>query len=148
MTKPFSTIIGGAAAALLTCTGSPARAQIGGGFDLTWSTIDCGGLTSGSSGGTFVVAGTSGQPDAGRMSSVNGFLIVGGFWSVISPDACYANCDGSTTPPILNANDFQCFLNKYAAGDSYANCDGSTSTPILTANDFQCFLNKYAAGCS
>ena len=61
---------------------------------------------------------------------------------------CYANCDLSTTPPILNANDFQCFLNKFAAGDPYANCDGSTVPPVLNANDFQCYLNKYAAGCS
>src|SRR5262249_29885737 len=34
---------------------------------------------------------------------------------------CYSNCDGSTTPPVLTANDFQCFLNRFAAGDSYAN---------------------------
>ncbi len=61
---------------------------------------------------------------------------------------CYANCDGSTSTPILTANDFQCFLNKFAAADPTANCDGSTATPILTANDFQCFLNTYAAGCS
>ena len=61
--------------------------------------------------------------------------------------ACYANCDGSTTPPILTANDFNCFLNKYAAGDPYANCDGSTTPPILNANDFSCFLNAFAAGC-
>lgn len=64
------------------------------------------------------------------------------------PSPCYANCDGSTTPPVLTANDFQCFLNQYAANDSAANCDGSTIVPVLTANDFQCFLNKYAAGCS
>ena len=64
------------------------------------------------------------------------------------PAACYANCDASTALPILNANDFQCFLNKFAAGDSYANCDGSTAAPVLNANDFQCFLNKFAAGCS
>jgi len=61
---------------------------------------------------------------------------------------CYPNCDGSTASPTLTANDFQCFLNAYAGGDSYANCDGSTSTPTLTANDFQCFLNSYASGCS
>ncbi len=60
---------------------------------------------------------------------------------------CYANCDGSAVPPVLTANDFQCFLNRYAAGDPYANCDGSTATPALTANDFQCFLNKFAGGC-
>jgi hypothetical protein len=60
---------------------------------------------------------------------------------------CYANCDNSTTPPVLNANDFQCFLNKFAAGDTYANCDHSTAPPTLNANDFQCFLNQFAAGC-
>ncbi len=60
---------------------------------------------------------------------------------------CYVNCDGSESPPILNANDFQCFLNAFAAGSLYANCDGSTAVPVLNANDFQCFLNKYAVGC-
>jgi subtilisin-like proprotein convertase family protein len=30
---------------------------------------------------------------------------------------------------------------------AYANCDQSTGTPLLTANDFQCFINAYAAGC-
>jgi hypothetical protein len=63
---------------------------------------------------------------------------------------CYANCDGSTTPPILNANDFQCYLNSFAGGGNgfgYANCDNSSAQPVLNANDFQCFLNSYAAGC-
>jgi hypothetical protein len=65
-----------------------------------------------------------------------------------SAPVCYANCDNSTTSPILNANDFQCFLNEFAAGNTAANCDGSTTPPVLNANDFQCFLNAYAAGCS
>ena len=26
---------------------------------------------------------------------------------------CYANCDQSVAPPVLNANDFQCFLNQF-----------------------------------
>jgi hypothetical protein len=60
---------------------------------------------------------------------------------------CYANCDGSVTPPILSPNDFVCFLNNFASGASYANCDESTGTPALSANDFVCYLNRYAAGC-
>ena len=60
---------------------------------------------------------------------------------------CYANCDGSTIAPVLNVNDFTCFLNRYAAGESYANCDASTIPPVLNVNDFTCFLNRYAAGC-
>ncbi len=61
---------------------------------------------------------------------------------------CYANCDGSATPPVLTANDFQCFMNKYVAGDVGANCDASTVAPVLNANDFQCFLGRFAQGCS
>jgi hypothetical protein len=61
--------------------------------------------------------------------------------------ACYANCDRSTATPVLNVNDFSCFLNSYAAGSAHANCDDSTVAPVLNVNDFSCFLNKYAAGC-
>jgi hypothetical protein len=61
--------------------------------------------------------------------------------------ACYPNCDGSTATPILNVQDFACFLNAFASGDSYANCDGSTAIPVLNVQDFACFLNGFAAGC-
>ena len=60
---------------------------------------------------------------------------------------CYANCDNSTIAPILNVQDFACFLNAFAAGDPYANCDRSTTPPALNVQDFSCFLNKFAAGC-
>ena len=40
-----------------------------------------------------------------------------------------------------------CFNNYFAAGNAYANCDASTVAPVLNVNDFTCFLNKYAAGC-
>ena len=30
--------------------------------------------------------------------------------------ACYANCDESTTAPVLNVNDFICFQSAFAAG--------------------------------
>jgi hypothetical protein len=62
--------------------------------------------------------------------------------------ACYANCDASTTPPVLNVNDFVCFLTMFAAGEPYANCDGSSTEPRLNVNDFICYLNVFAAGCS
>jgi hypothetical protein len=62
--------------------------------------------------------------------------------------SCYANCDGSTIPPVLNVLDFNCFLNRFAAGASYANCDGSTIPPVLNVLDFNCFLNRFAAGCT
>jgi hypothetical protein len=57
---------------------------------------------------------------------------------------CYADCDGSFG---LSAIDFACFLDKFTAGDPYANCDGSTMPPTLNAGDFVCFLQKFRAGC-
>jgi hypothetical protein len=61
--------------------------------------------------------------------------------------SCYANCDASTTVPVLNVLDFTCFLQKFAAADPYANCDASTVAPVLNVLDFTCFLQKFAAGC-
>lgn len=65
----------------------------------------------------------------------------------VSAAACYANCDASTVPPVLNVNDFVCFQTRFAAGDSDANCDGSTAPPVLNVNDFICFQARFAAGC-
>jgi hypothetical protein len=61
--------------------------------------------------------------------------------------SCYANCDGSTTPPVLNVNDFVCFQQRFAAGNAFANCDASTIAPVLNINDFVCFQQRFAAGC-
>jgi hypothetical protein len=68
---------------------------------------------------------------------------------IAQPDTsvCYANCDGSTAAPILNINDFVCFMARFSAGDPYANCDGSSIPPVLTVNDFVCFQTAFAAGC-
>jgi hypothetical protein len=60
---------------------------------------------------------------------------------------CYPNCDGSSSAPTLNVQDFTCFLQRYAAGETYANCDQSTLAPVLNVQDFTCFLQRYAAGC-
>ena len=48
---------------------------------------------------------------------------------------------------VVKRNDFICFLNKFAAGDLYANCDGSTTPSVLNILDFTCFLNRFVAGC-
>ena len=55
-----------------------AFAQTGGGYDLTWSTIDAGGGSS--TGGDYQLAGTSGQADAGAALSGAGYSLSGGFW--------------------------------------------------------------------
>jgi hypothetical protein len=60
---------------------------------------------------------------------------------------CPANCDGSTSVPVLNIADFTCFLTRFAAGEPSANCDCSTTEPMLNVADFTCFLAKFAQGC-
>lgn len=66
-------------AATLLVGGAPAVfAQSGGGYDLTWSTIDGGGATF-STGGAYELGGTIGQADAGTMSG-GAYGIDGGFW--------------------------------------------------------------------
>jgi hypothetical protein len=69
---------------------------------------------------------------------------------------CYANCDTSTTEPILNVEDFICFVSEFANGLAvppaqqiahYANCDGSTTEPVLNVEDFICFVSAFAQGC-
>jgi hypothetical protein len=74
------------------------------------------------------------------------FIVVGTETNI--GQVCYPNCDNSTTNPCLNVQDFGCFLNRFAAGESYANCDNSTTPPVLNVQDFGCFLNQFAAGCS
>ncbi len=102
----------------------------------------------------FLPAGYTGSSARG-VYEANGHLWVAGFASraggydaILWTNSCYANCDGSATPPTLNVNDFNCFINRFAAGDGYANCDGSTTPPVLNTLDFVCFLNAFVAGCS
>jgi hypothetical protein len=71
-------------------------------------------------------------------------------------DLCYANCDNSTVEPVLNVEDFICFVSEFAQGIAlpspqqithYANCDDSTTEPVLNVEDFICFVSAFAAGC-
>jgi hypothetical protein len=62
----------------------------------------------------------------------------------IPAGSCHANCDFSTTPPIVNVLDFACFVNRFAAGDPFCDCDHNNA---LNVNDFICFQAEFAAGC-
>ncbi len=63
---------------LLALLAPAALAQTGGGYDLTWNTVDGGGYTW-STGGGYALGGTIGQPDAGVLSG-GGYTLTGGFW--------------------------------------------------------------------
>jgi hypothetical protein len=98
--------------------------------------------------GSTNITSISGTNQAAPVSSIS-FLPAGS-------GPCYANCDGSAVEPLLNVDDFTCFINEYASAQSlpheqqvtaYANCDGSTTAPVLNVDDFTCFINQYAQGC-
>jgi probable HAF family extracellular repeat protein len=103
------------------------------GFDLTgWSLTEVWGISG--DGQTLAGNGTHNGHDEA--------------WIARFGSGCYANCDHSTATPILNVQDFSCFLTKFASGDPYANCDNSTAVPVLNVQDFSCFLTKFASGCT
>jgi trimeric autotransporter adhesin len=109
--------------------------------------------------------------DVWAMQSYGGRLHIGGdfnvgiisstlssfspFW-ITSICGCYPNCDNSSTSPVLNIDDFTCFINSFAAAQSlshaqqinhYTNCDRSLNSPVLNIDDFTCFINRFAIGC-
>src|SRR5205085_1371516 len=64
--------------AIILLTATAARTQS---FDLSWNTIDGGGVTA-IGGGAFTLGGTIGQPDAEIAPIMSGgsFMLTGGFW--------------------------------------------------------------------
>jgi len=66
------------AACLLLLAASVVLAQSGGGYDLSWSTVDGGGGAF-SAGDGYSLGGTAGQPDAGLLTG-GGYTLAGGFW--------------------------------------------------------------------
>jgi len=79
MTRRRAVIAAALAAALLAGT---AAAGAAGGLSLDWFSVDGGGGAS--SGGSFHLSGTIGQPDAGTLSG-SGYTLHGGFWSAALP---------------------------------------------------------------
>ena len=65
-------------AALLVLTSGALSAQ---NYAIDWFTVDGGGGTS--TGAVYSVSGTSGQPDAGKMSG-GAYTLDGGFWGIVA----------------------------------------------------------------
>jgi hypothetical protein len=141
---------------LVVHCGTTAFAQSGGGYDLTWSTVDCGGATF-SAGGGYELGGTIGQPDAGEQSG-GLYGLTGGFWFGVVPigfpcpsavdcrndpanNACNcATCTASTCQytctrfgnvtcdplHLINLDDILCVQNGFS---SFANCPNGDVNP-------------------
>ena len=89
-TRPYVAYLTLAALCLLVIGGAAVHAQSGGGYDLTWNTVDGGGVTF-ASGGGYTLGGSAGQPDAAVWSGggaspplSTGYTLAGGFWHAAS----------------------------------------------------------------
>jgi hypothetical protein len=79
MKYTLSTGLFAASIVLLLATATPvARAQAGGPYDLTWTTIDAGGGTL--TGGAYSLVSTVGQPEPGPGAGGGGYSLTGGVW--------------------------------------------------------------------
>ncbi|MCL6534322.1 MAG: hypothetical protein K6U12_13730 [Armatimonadetes bacterium] len=80
--------------AILATLMGVACAQSGGNYDLSWWTIDGGGITF-ATGGSFNMGGTVGQPDASNALTGGTYSLTGGFWFAVSCVPTNGDVDGS-----------------------------------------------------
>ncbi|MCX7688826.1 MAG: hypothetical protein N2045_12740 [Fimbriimonadales bacterium] len=80
--------------AILAMLMGVACAQSGGGYDLSWWTIDGGGITF-ATGGSFNMGGTIGQPDASNTLTGGTYSLTGGFWFAPACIPTNGDVDGS-----------------------------------------------------
>ncbi len=81
-------------------------------YAISWSTVDGGGAMS-STGGTYSLAGTIGQPDASSFSTpISGgpYTLVGGFWSFDSAVPSCALAGDMDLNGLRNGSDIQGFI--------------------------------------
>ena len=118
------------AAATLLLVASSSFAQTGGSYDLSWSAIDGGGATF-STGSSYRVGSTIGQPEAGTLSA-GAFALNGGFWGGISgvaastPTATVTGTVPSTPTTTAPPSPSQ-------TATEVATVPGNTPTPSITA---------------
>jgi hypothetical protein len=119
-------------------------------FDLGWSTIDGGGAMW-TTGGSFELSGTIGQPDAQTSPVMSGgtFTLTGGFWAAAIPILGDMDCDG-----VVNFDDINAFVAALVSQESYEaaypNCrwlngdiNGDTTVNFDDINPFvDCLVNS------
>jgi len=117
-------------------------------WDGAWSALGP-GLYNGAAFGPNVFALETFDDGAGPALYVGGeFIEAGGVpanhiarWKC---DSCYADCDTSTSPGVLDIFDFLCFQDAFVTMDPYADCDGNS---VFDVFDFLCFQDAFVTGC-
>lgn len=112
-------------------------------IELPWYTVDAGGQTF-STGGSFELGGTIGQPDARNAPVMAGgaFELTGGFWPVAQACFCLGdlNHDGNK-----DGRDIQKFVGCIIAGGD-CSCADVDQVNGVTLNDVTTFVGALLAG--
>jgi len=129
----------------VACVLTTAQAQTGGGFDLSWSTLDGGGQTF-STGGGFELGGTIGQLDAQPSPVMAGgaFTLIGGFWPVAQVCYCLGDMNGDGRK---DGGDVQRFVDCVISGGACSCADVDAANGV-TISDVGVFVSDLLDGTS
>jgi len=106
-------------------------------LDITQSTIDGGGGTS--TGGSYELSGTIGQPDAGQMSG-GSYALTGGFWIPTPP----GDCDGDGDVDLRDFEIFEaCITGPSGTAEGDCRCSDLTHDGTVAFDDFAAFAENY-----
>ncbi len=100
---------------------TPAYQWRKGGVNLVDGTLPSGTVVSGATTSTLTISSVALADNATAFdcvvsSTCGAVTSVPVGLAVVAPPSCYPNCDGNTTPPLLSAGDFVCFLQKFRQG--------------------------------
>ena len=111
-------------------------------YEISWSTIDGGGATS--TGGSYDVSGTIGQPDAGPSPAMIGetYELTGGFWSVSQVCYCPGDMNGDGKK---DGRDVQQFVGCIMAAGNCLCADVDQANGV-TLNDVSVFVSGLLSG--
>ncbi|MEZ6244063.1 MAG: GC-type dockerin domain-anchored protein [Phycisphaerales bacterium] len=112
-------------------------------FSIDNHTIDCGGGSS--SGGTFQLVGTIGQPEAGGFSAGGGFELAGGFWGGSAGGGGCNIADLALPLGTLDFSDVIAFLTAF--GSMQAPADLAPPFGTFDFSDVIAFLTAFGNGC-
>ena len=119
-----------------------AGAAVVGGYSIDWYTVDGGGEMS-SSGGSYQLSGTIGQPDASTTAMIGGgFKLTGGFWAAALP--LPGDCDGDGDVDLQDFLAFQtCYTGPGGTIEPGCGCADFDDDGDVDLTDFLAFQTAY-----